>query len=361
MAKILIFGGCGFVGSNLALHFVKKNNTVIVFDNLVRRGSEYNMKLLRQNGVQFIHGDIRNKEDFSSIPNWVDIILECSAQPSAVDGYKNPYFDFSNNTLGLFNVLEYTRKNKCSLIFWATNKCYSGDKINNIQGIKYIEKETRYDWYVNNDYIVDPAGFKPYHGFTSDFTIDGGQHSIYGMSKAMSDLACQEYANAFDLNIVTNRFSCLAGPMQWGKCAQGWVAWWAIAAKYNLPVVYIGWKGKQVRDVLFADDICNLIDLEINNIEKIKGRVFNIGGGMDNTLSLIEATNLMEKKFNVKMNTEYIPEPRKADHIIYITDNRPVTNAIGWKPKIGIEEGYDQIIEWVNNNDNILKELYNIK
>jgi CDP-paratose 2-epimerase len=338
---IMVFGGAGFVGSNLAFYFKEKSWNVIVIDNLARRGSEYNLPLFKKAGITFIHGDIRNKED---IPNIIpDVICECSAQPSAIDGYDNPYYDFSNNTMGLMNILEFARRHKIMTFFWSTNKVYSGHKINSI-GV--FEEETRYSWGRGGPIIPD------------DFSIDGGDHSIYGMSKIMSDLACQEYADAFDIPIVVNRFSCLAGVGQFGKCAQGWVAWWAIAAHFNLPVKYIGWKGKQVRDVLFAPDICRLIEMEINNIDIVKGKAYNIGGGINNTLSLIEATQLMEKKFNKKMIVEYEETPRKADHRIYISDISKIKKAIGWEPTINIEEGYDQIIEWVKANESILKELY---
>jgi len=353
MKKILILGGCGFVGANLSLYFAEKGYKVTAFDNLARRGSEYNLDDFKNKGVKFVHGDIRCKEDFDNLGTF-DAICECSAQPSAIDGYNNPYYDFSNNTIGLFNVLEFARKqeNKPAVIFWSTNKVYSGDKINSFE---LYESDTRYRWILQES---STKGWDSRYGFSNEFSIDGGQHSIYGMSKVMSDLACQEYFDAFGVKTVVNRFSCLAGPRQWGKSAQGWVAWWAIAAMFNLPLVYIGWKGKQVRDALFIDDICKLVEMEIDSIDKVKGQVFNIGGGKDISLSLIEATSLVEREFNRKMKISIIEEPRKADHVIYISDIRKIKEAIGWEPKIGVEEGYQQIIRWVTNNVELLTKLY---
>jgi CDP-paratose 2-epimerase len=350
MMKILVTGGAGFVGCNLSLYFKEKGYEVTALDNLARRGSELNLEEFKEKGINFVHGDIRCKEDLDNLGKF-DAICECSAQPSAIDGYNNPYYDFSNNTLGLINVLEYARKNDSIVIFWSTNKVYSGDRINDFL---MFESSTRYQWSQQNS----APGWDAHYGFSNEFTIDGGQHSIYGMSKVMSDLACQEYFDAFGVRTVVNRFSCLAGPRQWGKSAQGWVAWWAIAAELDLPLVYIGWKGKQVRDALFVDDICKLVEAEIVNVDKVAGDVFNIGGGKDITLSLIEATNLMEREFKKKLQISILDNPRKADHCIYISDIRKIQDRIGWEPKVGVEEGYSQIIKWVKDNKDMLRKLY---
>ncbi|MBI2915787.1 MAG: GDP-mannose 4,6-dehydratase, partial [Elusimicrobia bacterium] len=138
----------------------------------------------------------------------------------------------------------------------------------------------------------------------------------------------------------------------------GWVAWWAVASEFGLPLKYIGWNGKQVRDVLFIEDICRLIELEIKNLDTVAGQVFTVGGGTDVTLSLIEATELMQKKFKKKIPVSIEQTPRKADQIIYISDYRKATRMLGWKPKIGIEEGYERIIDWVRANKEKLSLLY---
>lgn len=353
--KILITGGAGFVGANLATYFQEKGNDVIVMDNLVRRGGEFNLPDFKKRNITFIHGDIRCMEDFNKLPHNIDVICECSAQPSATLGYGNPVYDLANNTIpGVMNVLEFCRKHGSALIFWSTNKTFSGDRIN---AFPRKELATRWVWdeAMTSDIV---AGFNPDYGFSNEFSVDGGQHSIYGLSKIMSDLMCQEYYDAFGVKTVVNRWSCLAGPRQWGISDQGWVAWWAIAFQLQLPLKYIGWNGKQVRDVLFIDDICNLVDLEIQNIDKCAGQVFNAGGGAKNTLSLIEATNLLKDKFGINKKVEYEPQHRKADHCIYISDNRKIEQYTGWKPRVGIDLGYDQIIEWVEKNENKLRELY---
>lgn len=356
--KILITGGAGFVGSNLALYFNEKGYEVVVLDNLVRRGSEQNLNTFKEKGIKFIHGDIRCTEDLANIGTY-DAICECSAQPSAIDGYGNPYFDFSNNTIGLINVLEYARKTDSKVIFWSTNKLYSGDKIN---ALPMVETDTRYIWdkkYTEDTNLINHAeGFHPNTGISENFSIDGGEHSIYGFSKLSSDIACQEYSKAFGVPTVINRFSCLAGERQWGKSEQGWAAWWAIAGYFDLPLTYIGWKGKQVRDILFTKDICKLIELEILNIDSISGEVFNIGGGIKQSLSLIEATQLMEKLYNKNIKTILDPEPRPSDQCIYISDISKVKDVLGWEPTVGIEEGYETMIKWVVDNKDILEKLY---
>jgi len=344
--KILITGGAGFVGGNLARYFSDKAE-VIVMDNLVRRGSEINIKTF-DNKIKFFHGDIRNKEDFRLLPK-VDVILDTSAQASAITGYDNPRFDFTNNTFGVLNCLEKAREDDAIFIFWSTNKVYSADKVN----MNTRELKTRHEFNCDNK-----RGFDIDYGINEDLGIDGNDHSIYGVSKAMSDLMVQEYGNAFNVRTIVNRFSCLAGQGQFGKSEQGWVSWWVLSFMFNLGLEYIGWSGKQVRDVLFIDDLCRLIDMQIENINDISGEVFNIGGGIKNTLSLIEATELMKDKFNKDNNTTIIDEPRKADHCVYISDIRKIKNAIGWEPETSISDGFDKIIEWTNKNKEELKRLY---
>jgi len=210
--KVLITGGAGFVGAQLAFYLKDRGHEVVAMDNLVRRGSELNLPLLQARGIPFLHGDVRNAEDFIPLPQGIDVICETCAQPSAIDGYANPIFDINNNTLGLMHVLEFARQRGCGLIFWSTNKVYSGDKVN-----QFPRREEEMRWVWDKEAIAAqygdrlPPGFDPDWGFSDEFTIDGGQHSIYGLSKVMSDLACQEYADAFGVKTVVNRFSCLAG------------------------------------------------------------------------------------------------------------------------------------------------------
>ncbi|NUP99295.1 MAG: NAD-dependent epimerase/dehydratase family protein, partial [Armatimonadetes bacterium] len=259
--KVLVTGGAGFVGANLGRYLSERGHQVVALDNLVRRGSELNLPLLKAQGVQFVHGDVRSPEDFVALPKDIEVVLETCAQPSAIDGYGNPLFDINNNTIGLLNTLEFARRCGAGLVFWSTNKTYAGEHIN---AFPLVERELRWEWdkeAIAREYGGHlPRGFDPDYGFSAEFTVDGHDHSIYGLSKIMADLACQEWYDAYGVPTVVNRFSCLAGEGQFGKSAQGWVAWWAIAFFFGLPLKYIGWEGKQVRDALFIEDICRLVE-----------------------------------------------------------------------------------------------------
>lgn len=358
--KTLIIGGAGFVGAQLAFYLHEQGEQVIVADNLVRRGCELNLAEFHRRGIPFCHVDVRNWEDFIGLPRNIDVICLTAAQPSVVQGYGNPVFDINCNTIGAIHALESARLRKCGLIFWSTNKVYSGDVVNQFER---METDTRWVWdrqqILHNGGIQIP-GFDPEFGFSESLSIDGGQHSIYGVSKAMADLACQEYHNAFGVPTVVNRFGCLAGPGQFGKTEQGWVAWFAIALRFGFPLQFIGWGGKQVRDVLFIGDVCRLVELEIKNMNRIGGQVFNIGGGGENTISLIEAANLLEDMYERRATITMEESPRKADQCIYISDTRKAQQMLGWQPLIGIREGYRQIAAWIEDNLRLLEPLYNL-
>jgi len=311
--KILITGGCGFVGGQLALHLQSRGHRVIALDNLARRGSEMNLSRLRRGGVEFVHGDVRNREDFAGVTGSVDLICETSAQPSVLNGYANPLFDITNNALGLVNVLELARERKCPVIFWSSSRVYSADRIN---VLPRLETPTRFVWEGAPSRNGATPGFDPRFGIGEDFSVDGRQHSIYGLSKVMGDLACQEYADAFGVQTVINRFGVLSGEGQFGKTDQGWVAWWAAAFHFGLPLRYIGWGGKQVRDILFIEDVCRLVELQMSQMARISGEVFNLGGGREHSLSLIEATALLREKTGHDVPVTVEAEPRKADQCV---------------------------------------------
>ena len=353
MQNLLILGGCGFVGSNLALYFKERGNNVIVFDNLVRRGGENNLLEFKNKGIKFIHGDVRNKEDFNNIPNKIDVILDCAAQPSAIN-YKNPIFDITNNTLGTINTLEYCRQNGCGLIFWSTNKCYTG-KICNTPRTE--TKGARLIWAKDQDNINIP-GFNLEYGFNEQLSIDGKDHSIYGVSKIMSDLMIQEWSDAYNIPSIINRNSCLAGPNQWGMAEQGWMAWFAIANRFNFPIKIFGWSGLQVRDYLFADDFCKLIEKQINGISKYRGEVFTVGGGKDFNTSILETVEFLEHNYKEFSKIEFDNTERRADQKLYISDIRKVSNAFDWSPSIDLKIGYEQIFNWITRNEDKIKEIW---
>jgi CDP-paratose 2-epimerase len=357
--KILITGGCGFLGAHVALYLRERGHDVLALDNLVRRGSESNIEPLQKHGVTFVHGDVRCVEDFTGLPRGIDVICDASAQPSVVSGYANPMFDLTNNTLGVIHVLEFARDRGCPLIFCSTNRIYSADRIN---ALPRREAATRLEWDCDAWRKIPvesrPPGFDPQYGVSEEFSLDGAGRSIYGVSKLMADVVCQEYADAFDITVIVNRLGVITGAGQFGKIDQGWVVWWAVAAWFGLPLKYIGWGGKQVRDILFVEDVCRLVDLEVDQITSLRGGVFNAGGGGANSLSLLEATRFLEERLGRSMLIAHEEIPRKADTVIYVTDNRKVERVLGWKPEVSLAEGWESILAWVGENEETLSRRY---
>jgi CDP-paratose 2-epimerase len=356
---ILITGGAGFVGSELAVRLSEKSHRVVVMDNLVRRGSESNLERLAQHGVRFVHGDVRNPEDFQNLPSGIEFVCDTSAQPSVVSGYSNPVFDITNNSLGVVRVLEYARLNRCPLIFFSTSRVYVVERL---LELPRREGATRIEWdaeaWKKLPVESRARGFDPAHGISEEFAVDGGQRSIYGLSKLIADAACQEYAHAFDMPIAVNRFGVIAGTGQFAKLDQGWVGWWAIAHYFRLPLKYIGWNGKQVRDILFLEDVCALVELQMNQMDRFRGDIFNLGGGAENSLSLREGTQLLEQKLGHGTTITSEDAVRKADLPIYFTDNRKAAKMLKWRPKVTIDEGFDRILEWIRSNEASLKSRY---
>ncbi len=351
--NIVITGGAGFVGSNLAYYLSRQGHRIVVMDNLVRRGSERNLPSLRDRGITFQHGDIRCREDFDSLPANTDVLIECSAQPNVVDGFANPRFDIQNNLHGTLECLEFCRRTGAGMIYFSSNRVYSARRLN---ALPHTEGETRFDYQAGDGFPI--PGFDVNHGISHDFTMDGGHRSIYGVSKAAADLLCQEWASAFGLPVVVNRLGVIAGEGQFGMPAQGWVAYWVMAGVLELPLTYLGYDGKQVRDILFVEDVCRLIELEIAHLPDLGGRVFNAGGGRANSLSLREATAMMEALLETRMAVAIRPEPRQDDLKLYLTDNRAIRDILGWQPQVGLMAGLERIIRWVKDNGEELRRCY---
>lgn len=356
---VLVTGGCGFIGSHVALHLREKGHKVSVLDNLVRRGSEKNIAVLEHHGVSFFHGDVRNPEDLANLPSGMEMICDTSAQPSVVTGYANPLFDIANNGLGAIHILEYARARRLPLIYWSSNRVYGADRLN---ALPRRETPTRfeYDPEAWNRLPIEqrPAGFHPVHGVSEEFSIDGGQHSLYGLSKVIADTACQEYAQAYDLPILVNRFGVISGIGQFGHVDQGWVVWWAIAHWFKLPLTYFGWQGKQVRDVLFVEDMLSLLDRQLDQVASFRGEVFNLGGGAVNAISLCEATKSMQEISSRSTSITISAQARKGDIALYWTDSRKAAQKLGWLPQTDLRTGLERIFNWIRENEAELRSRY---
>lgn len=334
--RILVTGGAGFVGANLAIWLRHHNHEPVCMDNLVRRGSELNLDRLRAAGVAYVHGDCRNTEDYPAGP--FDAVCHTAAQPSAIDGYQAPVYDLNNNVAALFPVLEICRRDQARLIYWASNKVYPC-------------------------WAVDAIGFNESRdAFTLkqpvDETLDlnGNDRSLYGATKLAGETLALEYGRAFGFPVFSNRFSCLAGPWQWGKTEQGWVAWWVLAHHLGLPLTYIGFNGKQTRDILHVWDVAQLVLAELDAASM--GGVYNVGGGEINVLSLRQATELCVAITGKKTLIRTIEPPRQADFKSYISDTSKVRREIGWRPMYSPIETLESINDWVVKNLTMLKGMY---
>ena len=344
--NILITGGAGFVGSNIAVYLKNKFRdwNIIAFDNLKRRGSELNIPRLKENKIEFIHGDIRNIEDFFEFKKRkIDFLIECSAEPSVLAGQDgNSFYLVNTNLNGLINCLEICKESKSNIIFLSTSRVYPYDPINNIP---VVEDDTRFKW--------EDKSFK---GISENFTTKGAK-TLYGATKLAGELFIEEYAKMFDFKYVINRFGVIAGPWQFGKVDQGVFSLWMLAHYFKKDLKYIGFggKGKQVRDLLHVDDLCKLIEWEILNFDNINEEIFNAGGGNDISLSLLETTKLCEKITGNKINITANPLNRPGDIKIYITDNSYVTEKTNWKPEKSSEEILVDIFNWIKENEKFLK------
>ncbi|MDB5232032.1 MAG: NAD-dependent epimerase/dehydratase [Chitinophagaceae bacterium] len=350
--KILITGGAGFVGASLAL-FLKESfpsYSVYCLDNLKRRGSELNISRLKEKGISFIHGDIRNKEDFYELPE-TDSIIECSAEPSVLAGLSSaPDYLLNTNLVGTLNVLSFAVKTKASLIFLSTSRVYPIEYLNEIN---LSETDTRFT--INREQTF--TGITP-EGINEQFPLTGFR-SLYGASKLASELFINEYNEFYQLKTIINRCGVIAGPWQMGKTDQGVAALWLAKHFYKQSLNYIGYggQGKQVRDMLHIADLFTLIDYQLHHIDKLSGQTFNVGGGNECSISLQEMTQICERITGNKIPITGIAETRAADIALYITDNHMVIAATGWKPKKTVENIFIDIYEWLNKYQLLLTPI----
>lgn len=352
MKTYLITGGAGFVGSNLAIEFKKnkQNIRVVALDNLRRRGSELNIPRLMENGVEFIHGDIRNKEDFQDVGE-ADVIIECSAEPSVLAGFESsPEYLINTNLLGTVNCLEYARKCGADFLFLSTSRVYP---IKIINSLNFTETSTRFE--LSNEQSIIGISSK---GLTEDFPLNGSR-TLYGTTKLASELIIQEYIEMYGLRGVINRCGVLTGSWQMGKVDQGFVVLWVAKHHYQKPLNYLGYggKGKQVRDILHVKDLYRLLEIQIYDMDTHNGEIYNVGGGLERSISLFELTNLCKKYTGNKVTINSVIENRMADIRIFITDNSKVTEKTGWKPEITVDQIIEEISDWIRENSEKLRPI----
>ena len=347
--RIIITGGAGFVGSTLCIQLKQKYPAyeIVAFDNLKRRGSELNLADFQKLFIPFIHGDIRNNEDLSGLGNF-DVLIEASAEPSVTAGLdSDPTYVINNNLYGSINCFNACLKNKAKLIFLSTSRVYP---IEAIENAIFQEEETRFSFSENQQ----SAGISP-KGISEKLSLEGAR-SFYGTTKLASELFIQEYAAFYGLKAAITRFGVIAGPRQMGKTDQGVVTLWMAKHFWNQSLKYIGYggTGKQVRDILHVDDVVALVDMQIHEIEKFEGKIYNVGGGLENSASLLEMTTICEKISGNKIQIDGVAETRTADLRMYVTDNSKIELEIGWKPRKSVETVFQDIYNWISENEHQL-------
>ena len=340
--NILITGGAGFVGSNFAIGLKSQypDITVTALDSLKRRGSELSLTRLKEHGVHFLHADIRNAEDLA-FDEEIEVIIECSAEPSVLAGYgANPLYMLQTNLVGTINCLELARAKGADFIFLSTSRVYPYEKINSIP---YHGAETRLVW----DAKQNVPGWST-AGIDIDFSLDGAK-TLYGATKLASELLITEYMHLYNIHCIINRCGVIAGPWQFGKVDQGVFTFWMMSHVFKRPLTYIGYggSGKQVRDLLHIEDLFHLIDLQLNDMDKGSGKIYNVGGGNEISLSLLECTQICKEITGNKIAIESETKEREGDVAIYITDNRRVHEDYGWQPRKDAQTVLLDIYNWI--------------
>jgi len=346
--SVLITGGAGFVGSSLALKLKERHPEMRIsaLDNLKRRGSELNLPRLREAGVEFVHGDIRNKED---LPNFgTDLVLECSAEPAVVAGYDgSPDYLLNTNLVGTLNCLELARRQGAGFVFLSTSRVYP---IHTLRSLRYSEEGSQFVLANEQPYPGASA-----QGIAEDFPL-GGTRSLYGATKLTSEMFVEEYRAAYGIKTVVNRCGVITGPWQMGKVDQGVFALWMARHYFGGELSYFGYggTGKQVRDFLHIADLFELVDLQIRDLYLFDGQTFNVGGGLEKSLSLRETTLLCEQITGKRITIHSHPETRVADVPLYISDHHKITELCGWRPSRGPKQTLSDIYYWIRENENLV-------
>lgn len=332
--KTIITGGAGFIGSNAANYYLKKGQVVLI-DNLSRGGTIKNLKWLKAHGqIKFLNIDVREtkaiERAFFEHRN-ANLVLHLAGQTAVTTSVSNPREDFEVNAFGTFNVLEGIRKAriKAPIIYCSTNKVYGG-----MEDIKILKRGGRY-LFANYPY-----------GISEQRPIDF--HSPYGCSKGAAEQYVHDYHRIYGLNTVVFRMSCIYGPRQFGIEDQGWVAWFMIASALNKPLTVYG-DGKQVRDVLYIDDLIRAFHLATKNIKRTAGKFYNIGGGHQNILSLHDLLRFIREKRDRQLSFTK-KDWRPGDQKVYISDIRQAFKDFGWKPQINSRQGLSLLYQWISEN-----------
>jgi CDP-paratose 2-epimerase len=350
--RILITGGAGFVGANLAvlLREAYPEVTVHAFDNLGRRGSALNLPRLERHGVTFWHGDIRCREDVDAWPAF-DLLIDCAAEPSVQAGINgSPLPVIQTNLAGTLNCVEAARRRQAAFLFLSTSRVYPIKRINTLG---YREDDTRFRW--TGDESV--TGYSS-RGIGEGFPLDGAR-SLYGATKLAAELLLQEYAYSYQLPVLINRCGLLTGPWQMGKVDQGVISLWVARHLFGVPLRYIGFggQGKQVRDLLHVTDLFRLLVRQMADLSRWDGSVYNVGGGPAVSASLCELTALCRGVTGREVPITSDPATSSVDVRIFLTDNSRTNRDFAWQPTHTVETIVEEIASWLRDNQEQLRSV----
>jgi len=340
--NILITGGCGFVGSNLAIYLKKniKNSKVFSLDNLSRNGSKVNKNRLESNHIKNFNLDINSKKILSL--KKFDFIIDCCAEPAIEESIKNPNKVFNTNLIGTFNILKKVQKDKAKIIFLSTSRVYSISKLNKIAKKKNIKKR-----------IVPKI--KIDHSFSNDSPI-----SLYGFSKLASEMLIKEYSYMYNIKYIINRLGVISGPWQFGKVDQGFASLWVERHMNKKKLSYKGYggHGNQVRDLIHIDDVCEIILKQIKKINSTYNISFDIGGGINNSINLKQLTKKCQIITNNKIKILKERNTSMFDIPYFVSKNKKIKKFYKWSPKKNIDKIISDIFYWLKKNRKILKGYF---
>ena len=329
--KILITGGCGFVGSNLAIYFKNNLNGIKIssLDNLSRKGSLLNLNRIKKKNIKNFKIDIANNKAIDKLPRY-DLIIDCCAEASVETSKKNIDIVFNTNLLGTFNILKKCKKDKSNIIFLSSSRVYSIEKLRKLKKKTLINE--KFDTF--------------------------GPKSVYGFCKYSSEHLIKEFSFMYKINYIINRFGVISGPWQFGKQDQGFVSRWVWKHINKKKLKYIGFdgKGSQVRDVIHISDVCKLIEMQIKKINSVNNFTVNVGGGMQNSISLKDLTKICQKITFNKIKISSNKKTSEYDIPYYVTDNSKVKKIYKWKPQKKIFHVIHDVYKWMISNKKELKK-----
>jgi CDP-paratose 2-epimerase len=349
-STLLITGGAGFVGSNLALALRREmpGTRIVCMDNLYRRGSELNVPRLEAAGIEFHRGDVRQPESFPEVS--FDLMVECSAEPSVLAGQDgSPDYLVQTNLVGAYNCLEACRKREAGKLFLSTSRIYP---IARLESQPWREEPTRFAWEDGGVPGISSRGVSE--------NIDlGGARSLYGSTKLSAELLIEEYRATYGLKAAVNRCGVIAGPWQFGKVDQGVVALWVMAHYFKRPLSYIGYggQGKQVRDLLHIDDLCDFLVMQIREFPAWDGWLGNVAGGLESSVSLSELTDLCREVTGNTVPITSIPENRPSDLRLFLGDCSRLFARTPWRPRRTPKQIVTDTHQWVRTHADSLKAL----